>query len=698
VYFLAAFFSPCTVLILRKHSLETETLAGSRPPLKPSLSATFITPGQDTQAAGKYDELARALSAAWPSQRDLDLILSVPVGISGFFHGILCTPYSSFPCQDSPSPRKILQLPPPGSHPVLIARKLLILGSFLQGIPSCSTQGLAGLSINYLDIMSHVVETAISLVTIKDELVGSIEGIECIMIESMYQNNAGNLRRAWLAKRRAMVIAQMMGLHRGVSSPSLKILELETRTRVSPEHMWFRLVQSDRYLSLLLGLPQGSLENRFATPKALEGCTPIERMERLDCVAAGRILQRNGADIHDLAATQEVDKLLQEASASMPAQWWLTPDFASSASDNMEAFREIIRIMDQFTHYNLLAQLHLPYLLRYSADRKYDYSKITTVNASREVLVRFVYFRNFNPGASYCRGIDFIAFIASTALCLAHIDAGRQRQVRAGVGDGDGGGTVFDFLAHQRLSDRGMMERALESMEYMTRTTADVIASKIATIVRHLLAIEADAANGVSYKTSSSSGGSEEDLECGVKVSDGGNVLKICIPYFGTIKIERGGVSKSVLAVSKLPDKVPVTSVPKASDSDPAVSFDRLPLLERQVEHENQPLAAANSPAGYQVGGQSANPDWQAVPSHFDYVAPSQQSTSATKSNEVFNFSVDDVQDAQLFVPGLAAGADDWALQGVDMAFFDSLIRGAATPDSSEGESWTWWMGNDSIL
>ncbi|KAF2799374.1 hypothetical protein K505DRAFT_371004 [Melanomma pulvis-pyrius CBS 109.77] len=593
---------------------------------------------------GKHDELSRALLAAWPSQNDLDLILSVPVAISRLLHGVICSPYSSLPFQDMPSPQDMLQLPPPGSHPVLIARKLLILGAFLQSVPPRTSQGLIGLSVSCHDIMSRVVETAVRLVTSDDELVGSVEGIECIMRESMYQNDAGNLRRAWLSMRRAMVMAQMMGLHRGVSSPSLKMLELESS--INPEHMWFRLVQSDRYLSLMLGLPQGSLDNSFANSKTLDGCTPIERLERIDTVAGGCILQRNGVDLHhtDLhhyAVTREIDKMLQKAEASMPAQWWLAPNLTSNVGE-IDDFRNMIHITDQFAHYHLLTQLHLPYMMRSSTDHKYDYNKITAINASRELLARFV--SCFNPAASYCRGVDFIAFIASTVLCLAHINACHQP-------DGGNDDNVFNFLAHQRLNDRGIMERVLESMESMARTSNDVIASNIAAILRPLLAIEADVAIGGSYSTSAFSGGDDEKLECSGNITDGGNVLRIYIPYFGTIKIERGTVSK---------------------------------LSERQEEHEEQPLAAANCPVGYQVGGQSINPDWEAVPSHLDplMVAP-QQSTSAAKNSD------HGALDAQLLVPGLAAGVDDWALQGVDMALFDNLMRGTVVRDFADEESWS---------
>jgi hypothetical protein len=389
---------------------------------------------------------------------------------------------------------------------------------------------------------------------------------------------------------------------------------------------------------------------------------------------AGRILQRNEADINDLAATHEIDKLLQKASMSMPPQWWLPPKLASSASDKMEHFHETIRMMDQFTHYHLVARLHLPYLLRSSADRKYEHSKITAVNASREILARFIAFRSSNPVASYCRGIDFLVFIASTTLCLAHIDTHRHGQVFAGDGDD---GFSFNSLAHQRPSDRGMMESALESVEHMASASVDEIASKIATIFRYLLIIEADAADGSSYSTSTFASG-EEGLKCGGRLSDGGNVLRIYIPSFGTIKIERGCVLRFILTMPlPLKNEALATSASEASSTDLGVPFCTSPLPERQDEHGRQPLNILGCPTRYSIGDQSVNPEGQAVPLHFGPLMPPQHSASATENQNISSFRGDDVQVAQPLLSGLEAGAEDWALQGVDMALFDSLFRGS---------------------
>ncbi|KAF1848184.1 uncharacterized protein K460DRAFT_333952 [Cucurbitaria berberidis CBS 394.84] len=502
----------------------------------PDLLTPSTRPNLDLlyHANSSHDELCGALLAAWPTQRELDLMTSITVGTPMLFHGTVCLPYSSLLSNDTASPREMLQLPPPGSHPVLLARKLLLLGSFLQGIPPESGKFLSETCPNYREVMSHMVETSSRLVTSNDDLVASIEGIECIMIESMYRNNGGKLRQAWLTNRRAMGMAQMIGLPLG-KLPSPTLLDVQTRERVNPEYMWTRLVMSDRYLSLTLGLPQGSQESPFATPQALKGCAPMDRMERIEAAVGGLIIQRNSQDLLNLKATHEIDKQLQDAAASMPAKWWLFPNVASLSGFDANAFSETFRIMTQFTHFHLLVQLHLPYLLQSSGDRKYDYSKITAVNASREILSRFVAFRGLDIIAAYCRGVDFIVFIASTTLCLAHIDA--SRQLRNSL---DNAISALSFLAHQRLGDRGLLERILQIMEEMTRTDSDPIASRIASMLQRLLDIEVAAANGDSYNASMSFDLGDQAVSKGDNTTEDGDKMSITIsvPSLGNIRIE----------------------------------------------------------------------------------------------------------------------------------------------------------------
>jgi hypothetical protein len=51
-----------------------------------------------------------------------------------------------------------------------------------------------------------------------------------------------------------------------------------------------------------------------------------------------------------------------------------------------------------------------------------------------------------------------------------------------------------------------------------------------------------------------------------------------------------------------------------------------------------------------------------------------------------FPSSVSDALLQQYQYPELTAGVEDWAFQGVDMAFIDSLMRGAGDGENGDGE------------
>ncbi|KAJ4856790.1 hypothetical protein T069G_10158 [Trichoderma breve] len=354
--------------------------------------------------------------------------------------------------------------------------------------------------------MRCLVDAVSKLVTSNDELTNSLEGIECIMTESI-----------------AMLTAQLLGLHTGTGGPVNITLEPKSRDRIDPDYMWFRIVLSDRALSLILGLPQGSsLDDSFASPNALESCMALERIERIQAVAAGLILRRNGAETSELLETYKIDKMLQDAAALMSPQW-------------------------SFTHHNLLLQLHLPFMLQpSSADGpNHDYSKMTASAASRTIISDFVAFHNSNPLPYYCRMIDFVVFIASVTLCIAHIDARHQHHPSSDNNCvGRGSFTALDSLRHQRLRDRGLLDYILEIMEMKARVNHDIVAQKISAIIRPLLAAESDSDNGRYYLTTASRSVDQRTYSQKSQPQSLGetgetpNKLLIYIPHFGTINIE----------------------------------------------------------------------------------------------------------------------------------------------------------------
>lgn len=511
----------------------------------------------------------------WPDEHDMKLILGVPTTLAIMTHGLVCAPYervlaSAMPNDDdeawTPGWRQQLQeRPPSGTHPVIIARRLLLLATLLRGVPDAVAEAQLGggrLRVHHGTHMRRAVDAAARHVTGDDGLAGgSLDGLECVMMEAMYRNNEGRLRRAWLANRRALTLAQLWRLPKQ-APPAL---EPATRARVDPAYLWFRLVCSDRYLSLMLGLPQGApgADAAFASPPALAACdAPLERLERLCTVACGLVIERNHhhtarPDDDAVTTMRRVDRMLGDAAALLPAAWWReTPDAAALAGpDARAAFDESLRIMAHLALRHLLVQLHLPYVLATpSTPGAHDYSRVVAADACRAIVGQFTAFRAAVPGTAYCRGVDFVAFIASTVLCLAHIEARRQQRDDDEEDDGgrsSGGGgrgasglllpTAFQSLTHRRPGDRALLDRALAFLDATARTQDDAIARRAGGILRPLLAIEDRAARGsVRYRARASEEAAPADPPA---VNDDDDEtpdrLRIEIPYFGTVQVER---------------------------------------------------------------------------------------------------------------------------------------------------------------
>ena len=455
------------------------------------------------------------------------------------------------------STREMLQLPPPGSHPVLLARKLLLLSSLLQGALSAG-QIPQDQHRHFNEVMSRAMNTAVKVVISNDELTASVEGIECIMIEAMIQNYAGDLHRAWMTARRASAVAQMLGLHRGSSKLStLKVLVPETSSGFDSDQFCCRIIEMDRYLSLTLGLPQSSLETRGFDAEAMAACHPLDRIARLQCIIADRILPRRVEEPSKKESehVRQIDEMLKEAATLIPSQWWLVPEFNANDLLAPNPSSEIARTMYQFSHFHLVLRLHLPYVLHSPGNSMCEHSKATAIHAAREIMSRYITFRKWNSGVYYCRGIDYFCLIALTVLCLVHIDARNQPMAQHEV-----------VLDHSRPSDRAMMERIVSILQNMKD---DAIAKKLSRIMQYLLQVEAAAANGIGYNTSTSEADEGLATECDGRFMDEENgVLQLQIPYYGTINLQRRLAPSTVTAAGILSAQASEQTQPSLTECD----------------------------------------------------------------------------------------------------------------------------------
>lgn len=426
----------------------------------------------------------------------------------------------------TPRQRQQLQPPTPGSHPVIFAQRLLTLALRLQGASAPGDPFVEQLSVDRRDLLDRIVDTARRLVNSNDAMVSSVEGINSIAMEGLCYANMGDIRRAWLTMRRAMLVAQTMGVHRQVCPPSAHGAAYGSRSdAASPASIWFALVHLDRYFSLVLGLPQCSSESIFATPSELAACESEERLRRLDCASAGLILQQmEMRRRRDDEYIQETDRMLQEAAGCMPAKWW------ASLHGSCDTDAQAARIKDQLRHFHILCQLHLPHLIDGWDNSEHDGSRLTAVYASREALVRYIALQASNSMGPFRLGIQIVSVMSTMALCIAHIGAGNTLNR----------GTHLASLLAQRLGDRGLMERALEGTERMEASSSPN-ADKGLTLgaLRKLLDIDADAASGVRYCVREAPGAAYSQSELSYEPIDDGMGMCMTVPSVGPIVIER---------------------------------------------------------------------------------------------------------------------------------------------------------------
>ncbi|KAL4735934.1 hypothetical protein BDV11DRAFT_208043 [Aspergillus similis] len=463
-----------------------------------------------------HGKTTQALLNALPCQKDIEILLGRVSRFSTLSYR------SNF---KTASPEEILeeqiQLPTllhPETHPVLLGRQMLLFAAALQHISPNAE--IPGLTENHRLIMERVAESAIRMVTSNDELLGTLECLENIILEGFYHIDSGNIRRAWITLRRAVMAAHLMGLHQ---PRHYRFKVINNHSKLDPAVMWVCIVSMERFLSLILGLPTSTADAKHPVESATNGDLPAFVM-----YLTSRILHRNQLDSTlqaTLDMTKEIDKELIQMTEQLPPSFWRPLALAGFEVESAEAFWESRRAMDHMCYYMLVNQLHLPFILCPSHTPSVMYSRLACLSASRGILARQIAIRTFNPVAAYSRIGDFLALTAGMTLMLVHIVSHGHKE----IGNSS-------LLIHERLSDRAAVEQALDCMRSMLELHEDVLVARCAVLLRELLVIEAVAAQG---RYSPREHTDEKPTE-----------LYIQVPYLGAVRVTSQGIT--IIPHSKL--------------------------------------------------------------------------------------------------------------------------------------------------
>lgn len=192
-----------------------------------------IASASETSSNETTKKLRRQLAAMLPCQEDVDYL-------SESSHGWWLIQQHMMPhllgIPEQDLRRRLEVSDVSNGHPMLIARLLLCVALCIQQLPPNIDTRRLQIKVPLSDTMKKIITLITTTVTADDELTGSVEGVECLTLQAIYHVNDGSLRRSWLAFRRAINVAQLIGIHRN----SLGTQDLREKRHI---YLWYQIMQ-----------------------------------------------------------------------------------------------------------------------------------------------------------------------------------------------------------------------------------------------------------------------------------------------------------------------------------------------------------------------------------------------------------------------------------------------------------------------
>ena len=311
-------------------------------------------------------------------------------------------------------------------NPVPIAIAVLCIAISVRQLPPANDDNSFNLPLPSKDLMDHSLTTVDRLIISDNEYAVSVEGIELIILQAKIYDNLCQPRNGWLLFRRAISFAQLMGLH-----PNRKLLADGSSTSMQRrERLWWLLFEVDRYMSLLLGLPYGMADNQIINDASEDHTSPTVVYRRRLAVIIGYVINRNQVSTcPSLSTTLETDQQLDDSAKAMPHDWWDVSSARLAGNINVEESFE--RLATQVWYYQIKAFLHLPFMLQSATNRRFEYSRLACLDASRDLVKLYHALRVRDGGAFFmCKIFDFQGFTAAILLLLGLLGYGRMSSVQ----------------------------------------------------------------------------------------------------------------------------------------------------------------------------------------------------------------------------------------------------------------------------
>ena len=374
------------------------------------------------------------------------------------------------------------------------ARLMLCLALHIQQLPNDLETMYTSGPVQLADLQEHCMASAESLLASDEGCAATLSGLECMILQSEFYINLGNMRKVWLIVRRAINLAQLMGLHRKADA------DVDPSLAMRRKALWTELWQRERGFSLLMGLPHSTQDSHMPSLTVDDNTSDLQKTKRFlrDIgIVMGHIIERDqDPNGQTYSITLKIEEELEACQYIMSAQWW---DFQPDPATPIDAIRGMF--VAQLRFYTVQRLLHLPFLLKAFGDPKYEGSRLSMLKSSRKIINIFDVLRDEKrPVLKKCDMADFQVFAAAMTL-VVHLLAFSR--------------TSDSYDLHQEEHD---WQLVLQTATALGRLSESMKGCDLATLGARVLNDFSNLRNGPVQ-----------------------GVYKVNIPYFGRVEIQRGG-------------------------------------------------------------------------------------------------------------------------------------------------------------
>lgn len=302
--------------------------------------------------------------------------------------------------------------------PVQVAKTLLLFALYMQQLPNSFDETMLGFESVAQAIELIVARVQAFIMSHEDEA-SSLDGLESLLLLSTIHLNTGDIRKTWASFRRTLDMARLAGLQDSYSAAKRDSVSNEDSLR---RRIWLSAACGDCYCSLLLGQEPGIGAHTFGPAHEIWS-DPVAEYEanvlRRICAIMVSVAERNAQGlVHNEGVSVELSDRLGSMYGSLPYTWWQTPLFTPDRS--LDSAQEPNRLLCQMWYFLANTFIELPIAFGRGTRSAHDSLK-NCVDASRNILSRYVGLQHAKDQLSRCRGGEQAAFLSAVVLLLAMV-------------------------------------------------------------------------------------------------------------------------------------------------------------------------------------------------------------------------------------------------------------------------------------